>query len=654
MAQATSPFHLELRGGNFYDVDDNVVLLRGVNLGGSTKVPFGTSSNGQVTFVNRPFPLKDADEHYGRLQRWGFNCLRFLITWEAIEHEGPGVYDQEYLSYLREVLLIARKYGMYIYIDPHQDVWSRWTGGDGAPLWTMVDLGLNPDNFAVTKAALCQDTFGGKPEDFPKMIWPTNMFKFGCATMATLFWAGNKLAPGVLMHGTPVQDFLQSHYTNAMVQVAKVVADMDHVMGFGTMNEPCEGFIGVKDIQQHFSVKELKLGYAPTPFQGMCLANGIDTEVEVWSTGASSPIESKGSQMPSSIGLNQYIFGTYDRKDLIKLSGKRAWQDGVTCIWERLGLYSYDEETKKPKVLLPDYFANVNFGEECYVSFATAYIEEIRKVMPQAMLFVELPQLEFMTGHFPQIKIPRSVNAMHWYDVITLFLQKWFPWFTLDPHSMRPVFGRSGVRSSHIKDLASIKALASEYMGNAPTLIGEIGIPFNLNGGESYVTGNFDQQVDAMDTSISSVEANLLNYTLWCYTADNDNKFGDQWNMEDFSLYSADQAKGGTDRDAGGRAKPGYVRPGPFKVAGVPTASTFDLNKVTYTLEYKSTSATNAGSTIVYVPRSVHFKEGASVVVSDGDFRLEHFEGYDLVHYTHDPKLQQHSLTVKRMINVEP
>ncbi|KAH9149761.1 hypothetical protein LEN26_004203 [Aphanomyces euteiches] len=124
--------------------------------------------------------------------------------------------------------------------------------------------------------------------------------------------------------------------------------------------------------------------------------------------------------------------------------------------------------------------------------------------------------------------------------------------------------------------------------------------------------------------------------------------------MEDFSLYSADQAKGSTDRDAGGRAKPGYVRPGPFKVAGVSMASTFDLNKVVYTLEYKSTSTTNAGSTVVYVPRSVHFKEGASIVVSDGDFRLEHFDRYDLVHYTHDPKLQQHSLMVKRMINEEP
>ncbi|KAF0692666.1 hypothetical protein As57867_016208, partial [Aphanomyces stellatus] len=206
-APSKSPFHLELRDGNFFDADGRVVMLKGVNLGGSTKTPSAMVKDGGVTFVNRPFPLDQADEHFSRLQRWGFNCLRFLITWEAIEHAGPGVYDQDYLAYLRQVLLIARKYNMYIYIDPHQDAWSRWTGGDGAPLWTLLDLGLNPENFAITKAALCQDTYGGKPEDFPKMIWPTNFFKFACATMATLFWAGNKIAPGVLMHGEPVQDF---------------------------------------------------------------------------------------------------------------------------------------------------------------------------------------------------------------------------------------------------------------------------------------------------------------------------------------------------------------------------------------------------------------------------------------------------------------
>jgi hypothetical protein len=43
----------------------------------------------KLSFVGRPFPLSEADEHFGRLRRWGFNFLRWNVAWEALEHEGP-------------------------------------------------------------------------------------------------------------------------------------------------------------------------------------------------------------------------------------------------------------------------------------------------------------------------------------------------------------------------------------------------------------------------------------------------------------------------------------------------------------------------------------------------------------------------------------
>ncbi|KAF0713115.1 hypothetical protein As57867_004496, partial [Aphanomyces stellatus] len=585
-----------------------------------------------------PFPLDQADEHFSRLQRWGFNCLRFLITWEAIEHAGPGVYDQDYLAYLRQVLLIARKYNMYIYIDPHQDAWSRWTGGDGAPLWTLLDLGLNPENFAITKAALCQDTYGGKPEDFPKMIWPTNFFKFACATMATLFWAGNKIAPGVLMHGEPVQDFLQTSYINAMCQVADIVRDMDHIMGFGTMNEPVVGYIGVKDTKKHFVPTELKVGYAPTPHQGMCMANGIDKTVEVWSS-----------------GVNQFVFGTCDHREKVRVHGTRAWQNGVPCIWETLGLYRVDRVKKKAFALKRNYFAHLDFGTDCYVPFATKFAYAIRGIMPRAILFVEMPPLEFLATPFPAIDIPRTVNATHWYDGATLFFRTWTPWFTVDTHTRKPVFGRKSVRACHVQALASIKAKASTFMQNAPTLIGECGIPFNLNRGEAYRTGDFQQQIDAMHNTVSALEANLLNYTLWCYTPDNSNKMGDLWNREDFSLFSVDQAKTKPGRDGGGRARAGYVRPAAWKVDGVPVVSTFDADAIEYTLMFETDASgddkRSGRETEVCVPTTVHFDGGFVVAVSDGDFYVEKCDGFQVVHFQHAPAKTMHSLVIKRPID---
>ena len=74
-------------------------MLRGVNVSGSCKLPYtprmpshvrdGFFVDVNISFVGRPFPLDEADEHFGRLRRWGFNFVRFNVAWEALEHEGP-------------------------------------------------------------------------------------------------------------------------------------------------------------------------------------------------------------------------------------------------------------------------------------------------------------------------------------------------------------------------------------------------------------------------------------------------------------------------------------------------------------------------------------------------------------------------------------
>jgi hypothetical protein len=138
---------LDIRGSWITDARGRKIIMKGLNLAGTSKLPYrpdGSSYRPEsladplgVSFVGRPFTLSEADDHYARVAEWGFKFLRFLISWEAIENRGPGIYDGEYLDYLEAVVARAADHGLGIWIDPHQDAWSRWTGGDGAPAWTL-------------------------------------------------------------------------------------------------------------------------------------------------------------------------------------------------------------------------------------------------------------------------------------------------------------------------------------------------------------------------------------------------------------------------------------------------------------------------------------------------------------------------------------
>lgn len=589
----------------FIDFEGRSVLLRGVNLGGSTKVPFTPdgathrktdfSDHRDVSFVGRPFPPEEADEHYTRLQAWGFNCLRFLTTWEAIEHKGPGEYDTAYLDYLEEVIEKAGDYNFYVFIDPHQDVWSRMTGGDGAPGWLFEKVGLDFKKFDATDAAIVMQY--RYPSDYPLMCWPRNYQRFAAATMFTLFFGGNDFAHHCRIDGQPVQEYLQTHYINAVRQIASRLKHMPHVIGYDCLNEPHPGFIGVQNLGTPIQVAGHSMpGLQITPFDAMASAAGFSRTVKV---------------------AELKRFGIRITGETIINPGKiSCWLPGREDIWRREGIWEIREN---PVLLCPDYFVSVDgapvkFFRDYLRPFINRYAHEIRKVHPDAFIFVEGEPFHPETMEWGPDDARNVINASHWYDAITLLTKKFPLLYNYDVMAQHLVFTRRGIKSMFRSQLTQIKE-ASRRMQEIPTLIGEFGIPIDMNNKKAYSTGDFSNQIEALTMNYDVLDSLLLGAILWNYTADNTNEWGDQWNLEDFSIFSRDQED---DVHSGGRAVEGFCRPYARKTAGKPVKMSFDRKNGKFLFIFEVDPALKV-HTEIYVP-SVQYPHGITVRVAGGRF----------------------------------
>ena len=606
-------------------------MLRGVNLAGSSKIPCtsaGATSlredffdHRRVSFVGRPFPLSEADEHFARLRSWGLTFVRLLVTWEAIEHAGPGLYDEDYLEYVYQVARKAGDYGISLFIDPHQDVWSRFSGGDGAPGWTLEAVGFDMTHFSTTGAAIVHATHG---DPFPRMIWPTNGSKLAAATMFTLFFGGDDFAPDLRVAGEPVQSYLQRHYIAAIQQVALRLRDLPHVIGYDTMNEPLSGYIGWRDLTSMGGL--LSLGVGPTPYQSMLLGAGFPQEVACWKLGLAS-VKRDGTRF-------------------LNAEKQRAWREYHECIWRQHGVWDIDA-AGVPHLLRPDYFAlidgrPVDFSQDYYRPFANRFAQAIQAAHPGALIF-----LETETGKAPPRwgadDAPHIVYAPHWYDAIVLFKKAYSPFLAIDARTSKPVIGPAAIRASFADQLASLKHGASEQLGGVPTLLGEFGIPFDLNDKRAYRTGNFRAQISALDRSFQAIEANLLNCTLWNYTPDNTNARGDLWNDEDLSIFSRDQQTDPRDINSGGRALEAVVRPYPRAIAGQPLRLSFDIKRRLFQFAYRHDPHIRA-LTELFIPR-FHYPRGYSVKVSDGTFEMQ--PDQQTLIYRHSMEREEHTIRVR-------
>jgi Glycoside hydrolase family 5 C-terminal domain/Cellulase (glycosyl hydrolase family 5) len=581
-AQSSSGIHTD--GTAFKDDQGRTLILRGVNLSGTSKTPAKTSSDPRtVSFVGRPFPLAEADEHFRRLQSWGLTFERLVVPWEAIEHAGPGVYDKAYLDYLHELVKRANPYGIRVIIDLHQDFYSRASGGDGAPYWTLSKIGLLPD----------RTNEPGAPQEQPARplgYWPPTAARLSADTMDTLFWAGNDFAPELKVDGVPVQEWLQSHYVNAMRQVAMRMRDLSNVAGYDTYNEPGTGFAGVNDLRSP-EVMMMVMGHYLAP----------------------------GSPAPSSWDLMQAASGFAPENKSV--AANRLWAPGTEDIWRRLGVWDVVEG--KPTLLNPGYFAAVGekkHGQNYYVGALHRQIAgAIHEISPNAMIAQEPSAMD---GNQKDLALgaPGVVSEPHFYDGVALLSKHKEPDTTYPIFSTKPITGGEAVIDSYVKQIDDARA-KGQGIGTVPTWFGEVGIPYDVNDKHAYQTGDFSVVDNYASLYYAALDKTLSSYAIWCYSAGNSNAKGDNWNGEDFSIYSPDQRKNPKDINSGGRALDEVVRPYPVATSGTPVSLDFDTKSKTFRYKFKADKAISA-DTEIFLP-NYQYPKGAVVTVDGGTYKLD-------------------------------
>ncbi|KAK5172953.1 karyopherin [Saxophila tyrrhenica] len=562
-----APFRLRIDGSTFRDSHNREVTLRGINVAGDTKYPAHPDvpsherehffEGDEASFVDRPFSVSDAHTHFSRLRRWGFNTIRYVYTWEALEHAGPGKYDEDFIDHAIQILRIAKEYGFYIFMDPHQDVWSRFTGGSGAPMWTLYACGLDPKKLHNNQAAIVHNTWPD-PATFPKMCWATNYQRLACQTMMTLFFAGKDFAPKCVIDGKNIQDWLQDHFMAANKRLAKRIheaGDLEHdvVIGYESINEPNRGYVGHEDLAQLPEWQKLRKLTTPTAWQAMLTGSGRACEIETWDFGSFGPYKS-GTQLVDPKGESAWLDpAEWD-------DGEYGWQRADSwklgeCIWAQHGVW--DPSTDELK--LPQYFTkHPKTGDELdqeywtdhyFMHYYRAHRTAIRDIWPEAMMFMQSGPFEIP----PTIKgtkddDPNMVFASHFYDGITLIMKKWNRLWNVDVLGIlrgrysSPAFaikiGETAIRNCFKDQLAEIIREGKEYMGTHPTVYTEIGIPYDMDDQKAYQTGDYSSQIAAVDANFYAVEGSKAQgLTWWVYTASNTHYWGDNWNGEDLSIY---------------------------------------------------------------------------------------------------------------------
>jgi endoglycosylceramidase len=178
--------------------DGRAVILRGANFTGAQK---------QKPYLDNPDTLPVLAKSFG------FNAIRFVMTWAAVEPD-RGRYDDAYLDGVAASVKAAGDAGLWVILDMHEDIYGEGFGFDGAPRWTCDE-----SHYAAF---------------VPRDPWFLNSLDDNVVACVDGFWKS---------------DDLRAHFVSAWAHVAEWLRGERSVIGFDILNEPAWGSYSIFDFE---------------------------------------------------------------------------------------------------------------------------------------------------------------------------------------------------------------------------------------------------------------------------------------------------------------------------------------------------------------------------------------------------------------------